>query len=131
MLTRRITLLLVPALAAGAMATSQADARTVQWGSLVMDRVATPPRVGLSNDQPTSTRAILAAKAYCRKKGGKHCRKVAVFKNACGAMYIRPKDRRIGWGVSFYLNDAKRRAKKECGSSSCRMAGWSCTTRWR
>ncbi len=128
--TRRITLLMLPALAAGAMATSQADARSVQWGALVIDRVGNI-EVGLSNDQPTSTRAVKAALLSCKKRGGKHCRKVTTFKNACGAMYLRPKDRRVGWGVAFYQNDAKRRAKKECGSSSCVYVAVSCTTRYR
>lgn len=129
MRNRRVSLLLAPALVAGAMATSQADARTVQYGALVFDRVAL--KVGLSNNQSNATRAVRAAKAYCRQRGGRHCFKVTVFKNACGSMFLRPKDLKIGWGVAFNLSDAKRRARQQCGSSSCREAGWSCTTRWR
>lgn len=126
---RRISLMLAPALAAGAMVASQADARSVLHGALVIDRV--DMKAGLSYNQPTQTRAILAAKADCKKRGGKHCRKVVAFKNACGAMYIRPKDLKVGWGVSFYLSDAQKRARKECGSSTCKMVAYSCTRRWR
>lgn len=125
----RITLMLAPALAAGAMVTAQADARSVLWGALVIDRV--DMKAGLSYNQPNKSRAINAAKAYCRKRGGKHCQTVTSFSNACGSMYIRPKDLKVGWGVSFYLSDAKKRAKKECGSSSCREVAYSCTRRWR
>ncbi len=122
-------LLLAPALAAGAMFAPHADARSVLYGALVIDRV--DMKAGLSYNQPTQTRAIKAAMADCKKRGGKHCRKVTAFKNACGSMYIRPKDLKVGWGVSFYLSDAKARAKKECGSSSCKEVAYSCTRRWR
>lgn len=129
MSTRRISLLLAPALAAGALFTAQADARTVLYGALAIDRVDL--RAGYSYNQPTETRAIKAALADCRKGGGQHCRKVVAFKNACGAMFIRPKDLQVGWGVAFELSKAKAIAKQKCGSSTCKLVAYSCTRRWR
>lgn len=127
---RRLSCLVASSFVIGGLAAAQADARSVYWGALALDRVG-EVEAGLSYNQPTQTRAIKAALADCRGDGGDHCRKVVAFKNACGAMYMRPKDRRVGWGVAFDLSAAKSRARRECGSGSCVMVAYSCTKRWR
>ncbi len=89
------------------------------WGAIAYS--STTGAYGYAVDRPSRR----AAEADAFRQCGDGCDVIRTFSNACGA--IAESERHYAWDTGASREIAEMKARRKCGSDSCRIAVWACT----
>ncbi len=116
----RLAVVLVLALAGPTQAATYArTAPKNAWGAVAYSSAT--GAYGYAVDRPSRRAAETDAFRQC----GDGCDVVRTFSNACGA--IAESERHYAWDTGASREIAEMKARRKCGSDSCRIAVWACT----
>jgi len=104
------------------LATDAAAARAGKrqlWGSIAYN--SNSGTFGYAVDRKTKREAETEAFHQC----GSDCDLIKTFRDACGAVAVRPK--RVAWDTGASREIAERKALTRCGGEACKIAVWACT----